>query len=136
MVKLHRNVDMGAGCNAGENAGNRPAADRVDALYGRLGVGGQVVMAQLPLTVSLCLVVAAAAVFSPATLAGDMFRMALLAHAAIFAACPAIPWATLPAGASAAIPVLDCLAIGFTREAGGPAFNGPYFCPSSCPRSQ
>ncbi len=100
-----------------------PIADRVDALYGTLAVRGRIVLAQLPLTLTVCLVVAAAAVFSPATLASDMFRLALLAHTVIFAACLAVPWARLPIGASAAIPILDCVAIGFTREAGGPAFN-------------
>lgn len=109
--------------DAGELAINGPLADRVDSLYGKLGVRGRVVLAQLPLTLTVCLVVAAAATFSPATLASDMFRLALLAHTAIFAACLAIPWARLPVGASAAIPILDCIAIGFTREAGGPAFN-------------
>ncbi|MFF1252151.1 sensor histidine kinase [Pseudarthrobacter sp. NPDC058329] len=107
----------------GELAINGPLADRIDALHGRLGVRGRVVLAQLPLTITVCLVVAAAAVFSPATLASDMFRTALLAHTAVFAACLAVPWERLPPGASAVIAVLDCVAIGFTREAGGTAFN-------------
>ncbi|MGF9649681.1 HAMP domain-containing sensor histidine kinase [Pseudarthrobacter oxydans] len=123
MMKQRQELDRAALGSAGELAINGPLADRVDALYGRLGVRGRVVLAQLPLTITVCLVVAAAAAFSPASLASDMFRMALLAHTAIFAACLAVPWGRLPAGASAAIPVLDCIAVGFTREAGGPAFN-------------
>lgn len=97
--------------------------ERVDAFYGGLGARGRVVTSQLPLTVTVVLLVAAAAVFSPASLTDQRFQLALLAHAAIFGACVAIPWGRLPAGAFTLIPVLDCLAIGFTREAGGPSFN-------------
>jgi signal transduction histidine kinase len=122
-MKQHQESDRAAPGNAGELAINGPLADRIDALHGRLGVRGRVVLAQLPLTITVCLVVAAAALFSPATLASDMFRAALLAHAAIFAACLAVPWEKLPPGASAVIAILDCVAIGFTREAGGAAFN-------------
>lgn len=98
-------------------------AGRMDAFFGGLGARGRVVMSQLPLTVTVALVVVAAGIFSPATLADERFRLALLAHSAIFAACVAIPWERLPAGAFIAIPVLDCFTIGFTRQAGGPDFN-------------
>lgn len=80
-------------------------------------------MSQFPMTVTVILVAAAAAIFSPSTLADDRFRMALLAHLAIFGLCLAVPWGRLPAGAFTVIPVADCLAIGFTREAGGPSFS-------------
>ncbi len=80
-------------------------------------------MSQLPLTVTVVLVVVAAGLFSPETLADERFRLALLAHSAVFVACVATPWGRLPAGMFAVIPVLDCLAIGFTREAGGTSFN-------------
>ncbi|WP_306920393.1 sensor histidine kinase [Arthrobacter globiformis] len=67
--------------------------------------------------------VAAAAVFHPETLADPRFRLALLAHTALFVLSVAVPWGRLPAAAYAVIPALDCVAIGFTREAGGPNFN-------------
>jgi signal transduction histidine kinase len=81
------------------------------------------VLTQFPLTLTVVLIVVAAGFFSPETLTDDRFRLALLAHAAIFAASLAVPWERLPPGASLVIPVLDCLAIGFTRQAGGPDFN-------------
>lgn len=96
---------------------------KIDTIFGGLGARGRVVLSQLPLTITVVLVVVAAAFFSPATLMDDRFRLALLAHTAIFAACLVIPWGRLPAGAFAVIPVVDCLAIGFTREAGGPSFS-------------
>ncbi|UTT69875.1 HAMP domain-containing histidine kinase [Arthrobacter sp. DNA4] len=98
-------------------------SDRLDGLFGALSARKRVVASQLPVTLTIALVVLAAAIFSPATLANSIFLAALLFHLAIAATCLAVPWARLPAGAFAVIPLLDCLAIGFTREAGGPAFN-------------
>ena len=119
---MHRT--QGSGSTPGQEPPNDGVlAARIDALFGSLGARGRVVMSQLPLTVTVLLMVAAAALFSPETLVDERFRLALLGHSAIFAACVAIPWGRLPAGAFTVIPVLDCLAIGFTREAGGPSFN-------------
>lgn len=114
-----------AGVSGGTGAQPEPpvATDRLDGLFGGLGVRSRVVVSQLPLTLSVGLVAAATAIFSPETLADGVFRLALLAHLAIFAVCVAVPWNRLPFPAFVVIPILDCLAIGFTREAGGPAFN-------------
>ncbi|UKA54688.1 HAMP domain-containing histidine kinase [Arthrobacter sp. FW305-BF8] len=98
-------------------------ADRVDAFFGRLGERGRVIVRQLPLSVTVVLVVAAAKVFHPETLADPRFQLALLAHTALFVLSVAVPWGRLPRGAYAVIPALDCVAVGFTREAGGPNFN-------------
>lgn len=98
-------------------------SDRLDGLFGGLSARKRVMASQLPVTVTVGLVVIAAAIFSPETLSDPMFEMALLFHLAILCCCMAVPWSSLPGPAFAVIPVLDCLAIGFTREAGGPAFN-------------
>ena len=98
-------------------------ADKVDALFGSLGDRGRVLVRQLPLSVTVLLVVAAAAVFHPETLADPRFRLALLAHTALFVLSVAVPWGRLPARTWVLIPALDCVAIGFTREAGGPSFS-------------
>ena len=97
--------------------------DKADAFFGNLGERGRVIIRQLPLSVTVLLVVAAAAVFHPETLADERFRLALLAHTALFGLSAGVPWGRLPSGAYAVIPVLDCVAVGFTREAGGPNFN-------------
>lgn len=107
---------------AGRGSGS-PLVDRMDAILGGLGRRGKVVMSQLPLSVTVALVVAATAVFHPESLADAGFQAALLAHAALFGLSVAVPWNRLPAGAYAVIPVLDCVAIGFTRETGGSNFN-------------
>ncbi|MDP9695779.1 UNVERIFIED_ORG: signal transduction histidine kinase [Arthrobacter globiformis] len=98
-------------------------ADKVDAFFGSLGERGRVIIRQLPLSVTVLLVVAAAAIFHPETLADERFRFALLAHTALFGLSVGVPWGRLPRGAYAVIPVLDCLAVGFTRDAGGPNFS-------------
>lgn len=100
-----------------------PLSDRLDAIFRSLGVRGRIIVRQLPLSVTVLLVAAAAWFFSPRTLADGVFLLCLLAHAALFVLCAAVPWGRLPAGAYAVIPALDCVAIGFTREAGGPNFN-------------
>ena len=98
-------------------------SDRLDGLFGGLSARKRVVASQLPVTSTIVLVVVAAALFSPDTLADHLFLAALLFHLAIGTACVAVPWERLPYGGFAVIPLLDCLAIGFTREAGGPSFN-------------
>ncbi|WP_285318701.1 HAMP domain-containing sensor histidine kinase [Pseudarthrobacter sp. lyk4-40-TYG-27] len=98
-------------------------SDRLDGLFGGLSARQRVMASQLPVSLTVALVVVAAAVFSPWTLTDSRFLNALLFHLAIAAACVAVPWGRLPSGAFAAIPLLDCLAIGFTREAGGPPFS-------------
>ncbi len=83
----------------------------------------RVMAAQSPVTLAMALVVAATAIFSPETFTIKLFVVALLFHLAIAALCVAIPWARVPAGAFAVVPLLDCIAIGLTRQAGGPTFS-------------
>ncbi|HKS02707.1 MAG TPA: ATP-binding protein [Arthrobacter sp.] len=107
----------------GDNSSGTRLADRIDAYVRCLGERGRVIARQLPLSVTVLLVVAAAWVFHPETLGDERFRLALLAHTALLVLSIAVPWGRLPPGAYAVIPVLDCVAIGFTREAGGPNFS-------------
>jgi signal transduction histidine kinase len=98
-------------------------SDRIDGYVRCLGERGRVIIRQLPLSATVLLVAAAAWVFHPETLADERFRLALLAHTVLFGLSVAVPWGRLPVGTYALIPVLDCVAIGFTREAGGANFN-------------
>ena len=98
-------------------------SDRLDGLFGSLSARKRVAASQLPVTLTIALVVVATAVFSPETFTNQLFLAALLFHLAITAASIAVPWGRLPAQSFVVIPLLDCLAIGFTREAGGPPFN-------------
>lgn len=75
------------------------------------------VLFQLPLSVTMILVVILAEAFRPGLLQPGAFLYSLGAHLLLLAACALVPWERLPKRAWMIIPVLDCLAIGFTREA-------------------
>lgn len=98
-------------------------SDRLDGLFGSLSARRRVAASQSPVTLAMVLVVVATAVFSPETLSSNLFTAALLFHLVIATLCLAIPWARLPAEAFAVIPLMDCIAIGLTRQAGGPTFS-------------
>lgn len=98
-------------------------SDRLDGLFGSLSDRMRVVAAQSPVTLAMTLVLAATAAFSPGTFTNSMFVAALVFHLAIAALSVAMPWGRVPAGAFAVIPLLDCIAIGLTRQAGGPTFS-------------
>jgi signal transduction histidine kinase len=75
-------------------------------------------MFQLPLSITMLLVVVLAAIQHPQFQWSGPFPYTLLGHLALLAACGLVPWARLPERAPLIIPVLDCLAIGLSREAG------------------
>lgn len=85
--------------------------------FRQLGERGQVVMCQLPLSLTLVLVIALTAGFSPSTMHDGMFAATVGANAVLLALCALIPWEKLPDGSFAVIPALDCIALGFSREA-------------------
>ncbi|RAX47288.1 two-component sensor histidine kinase [Arthrobacter sp. AQ5-06] len=78
---------------------------------------GRVVMCQLPLSVTMVLVIILTEVFHPGVLRPGPFLYSLPAHLVLLAACALVPWERLPDRAFAVIPFLDCLAIGFSRDA-------------------
>ena len=83
-----------------------------------LGRRGRTVLFQLPLTGTMLLVMLLASVLHPDLKWSAAFVSSLAFHAVLLAACAAIPWDRLPERAVLAIPVLDCLAVGLSREAG------------------
>jgi len=98
-------------------------SDRLDGLFGSFSARMRVVAAQSPVTLAMALVLAATVAFSPETFTNSMFVAALVFHLAIAALCVGVPWGRVPAGAFAVVPLLDCIAIGLTRQAGGPTFS-------------
>jgi hypothetical protein len=91
----------------------------VGRYFGTLGTRGLTVMAQLPLSITMLLVVVLAAILHPAFEWSGPFPSTLLGHLLLLAACALVPWERLPQRATLIIPVLDCLFIGLSREAGG-----------------
>jgi signal transduction histidine kinase len=75
------------------------------------------------MVIMAALVIAAPAVW-PAVLANQMFITSLVLHALLFAACLLVPWERLSAHAQLAIPVLDLVAIGLSRNGAAPNLQG------------
>lgn len=83
-----------------------------------LGTRGRTVMFQLPLSITMLLVLVLAAVLHRDFEWSGPFPYTLYGHLVLLAACALVPWERLPERATLSIPVLDCLAIGLSREAG------------------
>ncbi|WP_306635132.1 sensor histidine kinase [Pseudarthrobacter siccitolerans] len=75
-------------------------------------------MFQLPLSITMLLVLVLAAVLHPDFEWAGPFPYTLWGHLVLLAACALVPWERFPKRATLIIPVLDCLAIGLSREAG------------------
>lgn len=78
----------------------------------------RVVLSQLPLTLTMVLVLAIVLIFHPQLLLDPVFLYGLVLHAVLFLLAVAIPWHRLPVAASLAVPVLDFLPIGMVRASG------------------
>jgi signal transduction histidine kinase len=87
------------------------------AYYRTLGPRGRAVMFQLPLSATMLLVTVLTKVLHPALDWSGPFLYSLGAHFLLLAACALVPWESLPGRAVLIIPVLDCMAIGMSREA-------------------
>ncbi|MDQ0279315.1 signal transduction histidine kinase [Arthrobacter silviterrae] len=78
----------------------------------------RVVLTQAPLTLTVALMLAHAAMLYPQAYGNLAFTIGMWLHAAIFVVCLAVPWDRLPPAAFLTIPYLDFVAIGFSREGG------------------
>ena len=76
----------------------------------------RVILTQTPLSLTVLLVMAHAAVLYPQAYANPSFVLSLWLHAGILALCFVIPWDRIPYPSFLLIPYLDFVAIGFTRE--------------------
>lgn len=83
-----------------------------------LGARGRVILFQLPLSITMLLVTALVIILHPGLEWSPPLQLSLLAHVLLLGACAIVPWERLPARAALVVPILDCLAIGLTREAG------------------
>jgi signal transduction histidine kinase len=95
----------------------------LESYFEQIGLRRSILLCQLPLSAAILLIFALTALFSPATLHDQLFLLILLVHGLIFVVCLLAPWNRLPAGSFAVIPILDCLAVGLSREAGGPVLS-------------
>lgn len=87
------------------------------AYYRTLEPRGRAVLFQLPLSVTMLLVVVLTMVLNPQLDVGGPFLYSLGIHVLLLAACALVPWGRLPERAVLIIAVLDCIAVGISREA-------------------
>lgn len=92
--------------------------ERFYAYYRTLGPRGRAVLFQLPLSSTMLLVTVLTMVLHPGLDLAGPFLYSLGAHVLLLAACALVPWGRLPGRTVLIIPVLDCLAVGVSREAG------------------
>jgi len=78
----------------------------------------RVVLTQAPLTLTVALMLGHAAALYPAAFGNPVFTIGMWLHVSIFVLCLAVPWDRLPQAAFLAIPYLDFVAIGFSRQGG------------------
>ncbi len=76
----------------------------------------RVVLTQLPLTITVALIVGLAAVFRPGALQNPLFQIGLWGLVVLLLACALIPWSRLPFSSFLVIPYLDFVALGFCHE--------------------
>ncbi len=91
----------------------------LERYFQRIGLRSSVVLCQLPLTITMVIIVAVTEWFTPETMDDPTFRLTLVPHILIFVATLAVPWHRLPEGSFLVIPLMDCLALGATYERGG-----------------
>ncbi|MGA7205499.1 MAG: HAMP domain-containing sensor histidine kinase [Specibacter sp.] len=76
----------------------------------------KVILTQLPLSLTMMLMVIHAAGIYPEAFSNPVFVIGLWLHAVILVLCLAVPWDKLPHATFLVIPYLDFVAVGFTRE--------------------
>lgn len=87
------------------------------AQYQALGGRRRALLFQLPLSATMLLVTVLTTALYPALDFSGAFLYSLGVHFLLLAACVLVPWGRLPERSVLVIPVLDCVAIGVTREA-------------------
>ncbi|MFF1881989.1 ATP-binding protein [Pseudarthrobacter sp. NPDC058196] len=87
------------------------------AYYRTLGPRGRAVLFQLPLSVTMLLVTVLTMFLHPQLDVSGPFLYSLGSHVLLLAVCALVPWGRLPERVVLIIPVLDCIAVGISREA-------------------
>lgn len=95
--------------------------------FHRLSLRQRVVISQLPLAVSMILVIAVGLFHHREIFLDRAFIAGLIVHGLILLACTEVPWQKLRRTASLAIPILDFIAISLILEGAGDALNGLAF---------
>jgi signal transduction histidine kinase len=95
---------------------DRLLARKANRYFERLGPRAQVALCQLPLTLSIAVLMLTAPAAWPGLLNSPVFAAGLVLHGILFLSCFLSPWERLPPSACLVIPALDLLAIWLSRN--------------------
>jgi signal transduction histidine kinase len=94
------------------------------AKFHELPMTGRVVLSQLPLNITLLLVLLIVLMVDAPVAATAGFLWGQAAAAALLLACLAVPWGRLPYGSFLVIPLLDFIPVGILRPSAGDTLGG------------
>ncbi|WP_247827015.1 sensor histidine kinase [Arthrobacter antioxidans] len=89
-----------------------------------LTLRSRVVLSQLPLSLTVLLILVGGLLFHPDLFASRSFMIGLWMQAALFALCVLVPWDRLPYATFLVVPLLDFIPIGFMRYGAGTVITG------------
>lgn len=92
--------------------------------FRKLTPRARLAVCELPLTLVIAGLVIAAPTVWPGLIQNWLFETGVLLHAMLFLACLLVPWERLSPSAGLAIPILDFVALWFTRNGASPAIPG------------
>ncbi|WP_307084452.1 sensor histidine kinase [Arthrobacter agilis] len=92
--------------------------------FHELTLRGRVILSQLPLSLTVLLIVVSGVLFHRDLLASGPFLVGVGLHAVLLALCVLVPWDRLPHATFLVIPLLDFIPIGFMRYGAGTVITG------------
>ncbi|MGJ9402712.1 sensor histidine kinase [Arthrobacter sp. KK5.5] len=107
-----------------DTAAEAPGINGLNSRFHRLGPRARVVLCQLPLAILVSIVIGISLARWPGLIGETSFLVGLAFHAALFLGCFLVPWERLGANAYLAVPLLDLVAIGFTRNSAPDLLSG------------
>ncbi|WP_104119024.1 cell wall metabolism sensor histidine kinase WalK [Arthrobacter sp. B1805] len=92
--------------------------------FHELSLRARVVLSQLPLSMTVLLILAGGLLFHPDLFESQAFMVGVGLQALLLAVCVLVPWDRLPYASFLVIPLLDFIPIGFMRHGAGTVITG------------
>jgi two-component system phosphate regulon sensor histidine kinase PhoR len=92
--------------------------------FHELTMRARVVLSQLPLSLTVLLILVGGFLFHPDLFESRSFLIGVALQVVLFAVCVLVPWDRLPHASFLVIPVLDFIPIGFMRDGAGTVITG------------
>ena len=92
--------------------------------FHELSLRARVILSQLPLSLTVVLIIAGGALFHPDLFESRSFLIGVALQAVLLAVCVLVPWDRLPHASFLVIPLLDFIPIGLMRYGAGTVITG------------